>query len=62
MASCKEVSALISKALDKRLGLRNLITVKLHLRICGGCTNFQKQAGFMQKAARQYRHRLLKKP
>ncbi|PPC89922.1 MAG: hypothetical protein CTY34_09715 [Methylobacter sp.] len=58
MASCKEVSALISKALDKRLGLRNLVKVKLHLRICGGCTNFQKQADFMQKAAKQFRQRL----
>lgn len=54
MPSCREITALVSKKLDKKLNLRERFAVWPHLMICPGCYNFQKQTQFMRKAARRY--------
>lgn len=57
MLTCKEVSMLLSQAQDASPGLRATLNMKLHLMLCDGCTNFQKQLEFIRVALRQYRDR-----
>lgn len=52
MMSCKEVSLLISKASDTRLGWRERLGIRLHLLICKGCAQFRTQLQFLRVAAR----------
>jgi len=54
MRSCRDISALVSQGLDKKLSLSERISVRLHLLICSRCRNFQTQAQFLRKAARRY--------
>jgi hypothetical protein len=50
LLSCKEVSHLVSQGLDRRLGWLERARLRLHLAICDGCTNFNKQMQFLRKA------------
>jgi hypothetical protein len=50
LLSCKEVSQLVSQGLDRRLGWLERARLRLHLLICDGCTNFNKQMQFLRKA------------
>jgi hypothetical protein len=53
MLTCKEVSRLVSQGLDRRLGWSERLTLRLHLAICDGCTNFKKQMDFLRRALRE---------
>ncbi len=55
MLSCKEVSALLSQAQERHLGLGEWLGLKLHLLLCDGCTNFRQQLDFIRTAIRRYR-------
>jgi len=57
MLTCKEVSKLLSQAQDESPGFRARLNLRLHLMLCDGCTNFQKQLEFMRAALRRYRDR-----
>jgi hypothetical protein len=48
--TCKEVSRLVSEGFDRRLGWSERVRVRIHLAICDGCTNFNKQMLFLRKA------------
>jgi hypothetical protein len=50
MLNCKEVSRLVSQALDRPLGLGERVRLRIHLAICDGCANFSKQMAFLRKA------------
>jgi predicted anti-sigma-YlaC factor YlaD len=50
MLNCKEVSRLVSQALDRPLGLGERVRLRIHLAICDGCSNFSKQMAFVRKA------------
>ena len=50
MLTCKEVSRLVSQGLDRRLGFGERIALRVHLAICEGCSNFEKQITFLRKA------------
>ncbi len=54
MRSCRDISALVSQGLDKKLNLPERFAVCLHMMICSGCRNFQTQTRFIRKAARHY--------
>ena len=54
MLSCREASRLLSEARERRLGWRERITLRLHLKVCAGCDNFRKQLDFMSAAMRRY--------
>ena len=54
MKSCKEVSKLVSQALDRRLTLRERLTVKMHLLICKMCCHYQQQIKFIAAASRKF--------
>ena len=57
MLTCKETSLLLSQSQDQRLSLRDRLSLRLHLMLCDGCTNFQKQLDFIRVALRRYRDR-----
>ncbi len=53
MLSCKEVTRIVSRGLDRRLGFGERVRLRVHLAICDGCTNFTKQMAFLRKAVAQ---------
>lgn len=55
MRSCKEISELLSAAQERPLGHLEQWSVRLHLFICKGCSNFRAQLAFLRVAVRRYR-------
>jgi len=53
MFNCKQATRLISQEQDRKLSTKELIGLRLHLLICGGCTNFNKQLHFIRTACRR---------
>lgn len=50
LLSCKETTRLLSQGEDRKLGLGERVTLRLHLAICEGCSNVQAQFGFLRRA------------
>ncbi len=50
MLSCKETARLVSQGLDRHLPFGRRVALRVHLAICGGCTNFKDQVDFLRKA------------
>ena len=50
MLSCKEVTRLVSRGLDRELGFTERVKLRVHLAICDGCTNFREQVAFVREA------------
>jgi hypothetical protein len=50
MLTCKEVSRLVSQGLDRRLGFAQRVRLRVHLAICEGCVNFDRQLRLLRKA------------
>ena len=61
MRSCRDITALISKGLDKKLVLSEHLVIGLHVMMCSGCRNFQSQSQFIRKAAHRYTEHLQKR-
>ena len=40
---CKQASQVISKALDRKLTLRERLALKFHLLVCNACKQFNQQ-------------------
>jgi hypothetical protein len=51
MINCKEASRLASQQLERKLGLRELIGLKVHLAYCAGCRRMEKQFRFLRNAS-----------
>jgi hypothetical protein len=62
MQTCREISALISQGLDKKLSFAERLAIYLHLLICSPCRNFRKHSLFIRKAAQHYVDQLQNKP
>lgn len=43
MLSCREVTLLLSESLEHPLKFREKMALKMHLAMCDGCHNFDKQ-------------------
>lgn len=54
MLNCKEVSRLLSEAQDRSLGLGERVPLRLHLTMCVGCRNYQRQLDLLRAATRQH--------
>lgn len=54
MATCKEVSGLMSQAQDRRLGAGEKFKLNVHLMMCRGCRNFGDQLLFIRAAVKRY--------
>lgn len=53
MYSCEQASKLSSRAMDEPLGRLDRFLLRLHLMMCGGCTNFSRQIEFLRRASRK---------
>jgi hypothetical protein len=53
MLSCKEAARLVSRGMDSRLGFWQRAALRLHLAICDGCSNFNKQMAFLRQAVKR---------
>lgn len=54
MLNCKQASELASRVMDAELTLGQRMSLKFHLMMCRGCTNFSRQLQFLRTAARRY--------
>jgi hypothetical protein len=52
MLSCKEATRLVSQGLDRELALGERIALRVHLAICAGCRNVNRQLCFLRRAVR----------
>ena len=50
MLSCKEATRLVSQGLDRELALGERIALRVHLAICAGCRNVDRQLAFLRRA------------
>jgi predicted anti-sigma-YlaC factor YlaD len=53
MGKCKNITRLLSDALDRPLTAGEWIAVGLHLPTCSGCRNYRKHIGLLRAAARE---------
>lgn len=53
MATCRDISALVSRSLDERLGPVDRLRIRLHLLICDACRRFASQARLLRQAVRR---------
>jgi hypothetical protein len=57
MLSCKEVTELVSQSIERRLSLREMLRLRMHLFVCTACSRFTRQMKFLHAAARAYARR-----
>lgn len=53
MGKCKNITRLLSDALDRPLTAGEWIAVGVHLPTCSGCRNYRKHIGLLRAAARE---------
>ena len=58
MRSCRDITALVSQSLEKRLSLGERLAIGIHVTMCSRCRNFQSQTQFIRKAAHRYTEQL----
>lgn len=51
MLSCREVSELVSQSLERKLPLRQRLSMQLHLSMCRLCSGFRRQLLLLRQAA-----------
>ncbi|MEO6747937.1 MAG: zf-HC2 domain-containing protein [Caldimonas sp.] len=54
MLSCKEVTEMCSAELERPLGTGEALSLRMHLMMCSGCTNFRKQMKLLRQTTRAY--------
>lgn len=52
MLDCKQTTKLLSEKQDRPLSFRERISLRIHLMLCAGCTNYDKQMNLIRKACR----------
>jgi ppGpp synthetase/RelA/SpoT-type nucleotidyltranferase len=53
MIDCKQASQLISKSLDRRLSLRERLSLRFHTFICEACRRFGQQLNALRVALKR---------
>ena len=54
MLTCKEATKLISQEQDRPLSIKERAALRLHLMMCSGCNNYNKQMEVIRKACRRF--------
>ncbi|MBI4293015.1 MAG: hypothetical protein HY661_16205 [Betaproteobacteria bacterium] len=55
MLTCKEASRLTSEELDRKLNVGQWLALRMHLKLCQGCTRVSRQLQFLRRAMSQMR-------
>ena len=50
LPDCKTLTPVIGESIDRKLGIKDRVNVKLHLITCDACRNYLKQIKFLRKA------------
>lgn len=58
MLDCKQNTELLSQSLERPITLRERMAMRMHLMMCRGCRNFEKQLAFIHKAASELPRKL----
>ncbi len=53
MLTCKEAARLISEGLDRKLSLRQRMSLRLHLIMCGACSAYRRQVETLNRVVRR---------
>jgi predicted anti-sigma-YlaC factor YlaD len=53
MGKCKNITRLLSDAMDRRLTAGEWLAVQFHLPTCSGCRNYRKHIGLLRVASRE---------
>lgn len=53
MGKCKNITRLLSDALDRPLKTSEWLAIRLHLPTCSGCRNYRKQIRLLRIAAHE---------
>jgi predicted anti-sigma-YlaC factor YlaD len=51
MGKCKNITRLLSDALDRRLTTSEWLAVRMHLPTCSGCRNYRLHIALLRAAA-----------
>lgn len=54
MLNCREITALYSESLERKLTLAERMSVRMHIMMCTGCRNFGTQMQTLRQVARAY--------
>ena len=54
MLSCKEVTEVCSAEMDRPLRLGEQVSLRTHLMMCAGCTQYRKQLKTLREVMRAY--------
>lgn len=53
MGKCKNITRLLSDALDRPLSAGEWLAVRVHLPTCSGCRNYRKHIALLRTAAHE---------
>lgn len=56
MLNCRRVTELLSEAQERKLSMRERVSLKMHRMMCSGCNNFGKQILIIGVIAKKYSH------
>lgn len=54
MLNCKDTTRLVSQQQEKTLSFSKRMALRVHLLMCSGCRNYNKQIDFIHKACRRF--------
>lgn len=54
MLNCHDATFLLSQGRDRKLTFSERMRLRLHVGMCSGCSNFQRQLPALTKAAQTY--------
>lgn len=54
---CRDAARLSSQEMERDLPFGERVSLRVHLAICDGCTNFSKQLAFLRAAIARLRER-----
>lgn len=55
MLTCREAARLISDSMDRKLPLRQRVSLRIHLLMCKLCPRFREQILFLKETLNQFR-------
>lgn len=54
MLNCREVTEVCSQEMERPLGLAEQVSLRTHLMMCTGCSNYRKQLKTLRKVMQAY--------